>query len=526
MANSTGFLFLQFSSLVNPNLLTKIVTSALQKVEKTLYIQVKCLPSETKVSTCNKIVNQLYNISSKSAIDHFDTRVVLTDFRDSSTCSVPSLNKLQTSQTIDTIITLNPDNSFLEYLENKKDGVLNEALLVDLQSGDITSADALVNESSSSLMVNEDNMYEHVVIGGTFDQLHSGHKMLISAAILRAKKSLTIGVTDGVMIKTKKLWELIEPCHKRIERLKEFLMDVEPRLEYNVVPITDPYGPTAYVPTLQLLVVSEETLKGGYKVNQLRQAKGLSILDIYSISVIDDSQASAEEENKISSSSFRKRLLGTHLKPPKVITSKSKPYVIGLTGGIASGKTTIGNRLKKLGAHIIPCDQLGHSAYKKGTKCYQQMVEYFGESILSEDKEIDRKLLGPIVFSNKEHLEKLNSMVWPEIRRLFTEEINSLKKENFDGVVVLDAAILLEAGWDEDCADVWVSIIPKEEAISRIVQRDRITTEQATKRVESQLSNSDRVAKANVVICSIWEPSVTASQVLKAWQYVQEFLAN
>ena len=117
-------------------------------------------------------------------------------------------------------------------------------------------------------------------------------------------------------------------------------------------------------------------------------------------------------------------------------------------------------------------------------------------------------------------------MVWPEIRRLYTEEINALKNENFQGVIVLDAAILLEAGWDEDCADVWVSIIPKEEAINRIVERDRITTEQATKRVESQLSNSDRVAKANVVLCSIWEPQVTAGQVLKAWQYVQEFLAK
>ena len=75
--------------------------------------------------------------------------------------------------------------------------------------------------------------------------------------------------------------------------------------------------------------------------------------------------------------------------------------MIGLTGGIASGKTTIANRLKNLGAHIISCDHLGHSAYKKGTKCYQEMVEYFGESILNEDKEIDRKQLGPIVFSNK-----------------------------------------------------------------------------------------------------------------------------
>ncbi len=259
MANSTGILFLQLSSLLNPNLLTKIVTSALKKVEKTLYIQVKGLPSETKVSTYNQIVNQIYNISSRSAIDRFDTRVVLTNLRDSSTCSMPTLNKLQTSQIIDTVITLSPDNSFSECLQNKRDGILNEVLLIDPNLDEdvkLTTVETLEKKSRTSPnLANEDNMYEHVVIGGTFDQLHSGHKMLISAAILRAKKSLTIGVTDGVMIKTKKLWELIEPCHKRIEKLKQFLMDVEPRLEYNVVPITDPYGPTAYVPTLQVILL-------------------------------------------------------------------------------------------------------------------------------------------------------------------------------------------------------------------------------------------------------------------------------
>ena len=117
-------------------------------------------------------------------------------------------------------------------------------------------------------------------------------------------------------------------------------------------------------------------------------------------------------------------------------------------------------------------------------------------------------------------------MVWPEIRRLYTKEINELKQQNFQGVVVLDAAILLEAGWQEDCAEVWVAIVPKDEAINRIVERDHLTTEQAARRVESQLSNSDRVTSANVVICSTWEPEVTAAQVLKAWKFVQEFLEN
>ena len=82
-------------------------------------------------------------------------------------------------------------------------------------------------------------------------------------------------------------------------------------------------------------------------------------------------------------------------------TAGNGPYVIGLTGGIASGKTTICGRLNKLGAHVISCDQLGHLAYQKGTKCYQEMVDYFGASILDFNHEIDRKKLGPIVFSDQ-----------------------------------------------------------------------------------------------------------------------------
>ena len=115
-------------------------------------------------------------------------------------------------------------------------------------------------------------------------------------------------------------------------------------------------------------------------------------------------------------------------------------------------------------------------------------------------------------------------MVWPEIRRLYLEQIDNFKREDFTGVIVLDAAILLEAGWDQDCAEVWVSIVPREEAIKRITERDGIPPEQATKRIDSQLSNSERVSKANVVFCSVWEPEVTAAQVKKAWHSVQEFL--
>nr|CAG4650253.1 EOG090X0864 [Sida crystallina] len=402
---------------------------------------------------------------------------------------------------------------------------------LDQEPGQFTDLDVNVALPHVQNVADPGKIYDNVVLGGTFDRLHAGHKMLLSAAILRCAKKLTIGVTDGPMIRSKKLFELIEPCQLRIEKLREFLEDIEPRICYNIVPIVDPYGPTGEDPDLQMLVVSEETLQGGHKVNNLRQERGLSVLDIHTIPLMEDAMATKHEENKISSSSARKRLLGTHIKPPKVgyldyACGKGKPYIIGLTGGIASGKTSICARLKNLGVHSISCDHLGHQAYKKGTNCHRQMVEYFGDVILDDGGEIDRKKLGPVVFSDKAHLEKLNAMVWPEIRRLYLEEIETLKRQGFEGVIVLDAAILLEAGWDQDCNEVWVSIVPPSEAVQRIMERDKLSSEQATKRIESQLSNSERVLRANVVLCSVWEPEVTGQQVELAWRQVQRYLAD
>ena len=121
---NTGILFLQFTSVINPKLLAKIVSVAVQKAEKLLYIKVKDLPlAENRIPTYNTIVNQIYHVSSRSAIDRFDTRVILTDFRDSiMNLKDTGLNKLQTSCTIDTVITVNQENSYTECILNKRNG--------------------------------------------------------------------------------------------------------------------------------------------------------------------------------------------------------------------------------------------------------------------------------------------------------------------------------------------------------------------------------------------------------------------
>ncbi len=106
---------------------------------------------------------------------------------------------------------------------------------------------------------------------------------------------------------------------------------------------------------------------------------------------------------------------------------------------------------------------MGHEAYKKGTQCFQQVVQAFGEDILTESgEEINRRALGAKVFASPAELAKLNGIVWPEIRRLILEGIQNHTEQGAKAIV-LDAAILLEAKWDELCHDVWVVIIPKEE---------------------------------------------------------------
>lgn len=113
------------------------------------------------------------------------------------------------------------------------------------------------------------------------------------------------------------LWELIQPCTQRIKEVKEFLNDVDPSITYNVVPINDMYGPTKEDPTLEMIVVSEETKRGGDKVNELRLQKNLSKLDIHTVELAIDKEVDSKDmEAKISSSNHRIGLLGTRLRAP------------------------------------------------------------------------------------------------------------------------------------------------------------------------------------------------------------------
>lgn len=302
-------------------------------------------------------------------------------------------------------------------------------------------------------------------------------------------------------------------------------------LKQDIMILKDPVGPAGTVPEYQCLIVSKETEKGGFFVNDAREKKGLDLLDVHVVDVVSDNSIEVlkgkrhQGEEKMSSSMERQKLLGTLLKPVvRKEKGNNQPYVIGLTGGIASGKSAVCQRLKGLGAAIISCDQLGHQAYSPGKKAYKEIIDNFGSCILTPEQTINRRALGAIVFADKAKLALLNQIVWPEILMQAKTEIARYGKEGFN-VCVLDAAVLLEAGWDKETDEVWVTFVPESEAVSRILDRDGISEEQAMNRIKSQIGNEERIREANVAICTLWEPEFTQKQVVKAWNNLQERLS-
>eukprot|EP00605_Chrysophyceae_sp_TOSAG23-4_P002159 GSChrysophyteH1.ASY1.ANO1.2387.1 assembled CDS len=179
--------------------------------------------------------------------------------------------------------------------------------------------------------------------------------------------------------------------------------------------------------------------------------------------------------------------------------------VIGITGGIASGKSSVCEFLSSLDCDslgmeivVINADKLGHKAYEVGTPCYDSIVSHFGRGIIGEDNRINRMVLGGIVFAENTQMRALEGIVWPVIRSFIQKDLLDLKNSENPRkpfVVIVEAAVMLEAGW-QDLVDVlWVTHIDQAVARERLMVRNNLSAEEADKRIGSQMSNSERLSK-------------------------------
>ncbi len=173
--------------------------------------------------------------------------------------------------------------------------------------------------------------------------------------------------------------------------------------------------------------------------------------------------------------------------------------VIGLTGGIGSGKTTVSGFLEELGAEVIDADKVGHVTYLPDMPAWQDLIDAWGEDLLQPNREVDRKKLGAIVFSDPANLEKLNSIVHPRMRDIMNDRIEGFRGEGKQ-VVVVDAAILIEAKWTSLVDEVWVTAAPEDVVVQRVMARNGWDEEQVRSRMASQMPAEERQSYAQVVI--------------------------
>ncbi len=189
--------------------------------------------------------------------------------------------------------------------------------------------------------------------------------------------------------------------------------------------------------------------------------------------------------------------------------------VIGLTGGIATGKTLVSKTLRDLGATIINADLVGHEAYLPHTETWQAVVDAFGTDILDPEGQIVRPKLGAVVFSDPAKLELLNSIVHPRIYAMIGDRIGAMKTDGVEAVVV-EAALLIEAGWTPLVDEIWVTTSPMEQVYSRLTGRG-LSPEQARVRIESQMPQEERVTHADVVLVNDAGEVELQSAVREQW---------
>jgi dephospho-CoA kinase len=188
-------------------------------------------------------------------------------------------------------------------------------------------------------------------------------------------------------------------------------------------------------------------------------------------------------------------------------------YIIGMTGNICAGKSAVCNILEDIGAQIVDADVVTHDVMKSYSPVFKDIVEEFGVRILNDKGEVDRKILGQIVFSDKSSLNKLESLLYPMVRIKIEDTI----LDSNEGVIVVEAIKLLESGLSGHCDSVWVVNASFQQRLERLIQRDNIDAEEAQNRLHMQGSQELKLQQADVIIENSGLLEETCVQVRHEW---------
>lgn len=190
-------------------------------------------------------------------------------------------------------------------------------------------------------------------------------------------------------------------------------------------------------------------------------------------------------------------------------------HIIGLTGGIASGKSTVSKLLREKGAYIIDADKIARDIVKPGQPALEEIQAVFGSDVLLPDGALDRSKIGDIVFRDSTARHKLNSITHGRIKLEISEAIEKAAAAGYN-IVVLDVPLLIEAGWQHMADAVWVVYTDRETQISRLMERNGLTQIEALDRIQSQMSLDEKKSYADTVIDNSGSLAETRQQVIDA----------
>ncbi|MCW2276727.1 dephospho-CoA kinase [Heliophilum fasciatum] len=191
--------------------------------------------------------------------------------------------------------------------------------------------------------------------------------------------------------------------------------------------------------------------------------------------------------------------------------------IIGLTGGIASGKTTVATHLRRLGAPVLDADVIARQVVEPGQQAWREIRQTFGPGVFLSDGKLDRAALGALVFADPTSRQQLNQIVHPQVQAVFQREIERLRAAGHR-LVVLDIPLLLETGMDCMVDEVWVVAADEATQVQRLQLRDKLDEQAARSRIAAQMSLADKLKRADQVIDGQAELEVMLQQVEQLWK--------